>query len=312
MKKNIVPVIRHLLSMSELDQQSIHYLLDKADVYLRELRQKNTLPKALNNKTITHLFFEPSTRTLNSFELAAKHLGAITLCPQLERSSTVKGESLLDTVKTFEAMGTDLFILRHADNNTAQFIASELSGPAQIINAGDGSNEHPTQTLIDLQTIRQHKPLFESISIAIVGDIAHSRVAQSLLKGLLTMQVSDIRLVAPDAFIPDYTKELPVSITHSLEEGLSDVDVVMSLRIQKERMSTTDIPDNKKFFNTYGLTTNNITYAKPDVIVMHPGPVNRGIEIESSLCDGPQSVVLEQVQNGVAMRMAILDTMLSQ
>ena len=227
----------------------------------------------------------------------------------MKTSSTVKGESLLDTIHNFEALGTDIFVIRHADNNTAHFVSSELLSTASVINAGDGDNQHPTQGLLDLLTIHQYKPDFTELSLAIVGDIAHSRVARSLIAGLQIMGTTDIRLIAPESLVPDDAAQLGVRISHSLKDGLRDTDVVMALRIQKERMQEAFIPNPDKFFNEFGLTEKTIRYAKPDAIVMHPGPMNRGVEIESSVADGKQSVILQQVRNGIAMRMAIFDSL---
>ena len=302
--------MRHLISMESFDEVLIKSLIDDAKDYLNLITKKEYVSNKLSGKVITILFFEPSTRSRYSFQLAANRLGAIVLNPELSSASIQKGETLIDTVRTLEAMGTHVFIIRHPDNNVAGYVASELMSTTSIINAGDGSNQHPTQTLVDLFTISQYKSDFKKIKVAIVGDVAHARVAHSLVDGLKIMQTEEIRIIAPDAFIPSDAKTWGVHIYNSLEEGLDNVDVIYALRIQKERMDKTQLPDNEKFFNKFGLTADALTYANPEAIVMHPGPMNRGVEIESTVADGPQSVILNQVRNGVAMRMAILELLL--
>lgn len=311
MAKKEPPLVRHLLNMETLSRDGIIELIDRANFYLQECINKNGIMEVLTGRLITILFFEPSTRTRNSFKLAAKRLNALVLDPHMGVSATIKGESLIDTVQSFEAMGTELFIVRHEDNNIAQFIASELRGPTSVINGGDGDNQHPTQALLDLMTIKQLKSHFNSLSVAIIGDIAHSRVARSLTDGFKLMGVPDIRFIAPAAFMPKNVNEWGVHVSHSLEDGLKGVDVIVALRIQKERMQQAALPDIKKFTNTYGLTPQSLPYAKKDAIVLHPGPINRDIEIDSAVADCDQSVILQQVKNGVAMRMAILDILLN-
>jgi aspartate carbamoyltransferase catalytic subunit len=302
-KKNNA-LFRHLLSINSLDQQTIVTLLDKAEFYLKT---EHKLYQDLSGHIITNLFFEPSTRTLNSFCIAANRLGAITLAPILSMSATLKGESLLDTIFTFEAMGTDVFIIRHSDNHTAEFIASEVTSHVSIINAGDGENQHPTQALLDLLTIRQHKKDFNNLKVAIIGDIVHSRVAKSLIQALNIMQTQEIRLIAPKSLLPENSESnINTYIYDNLQQGLSDVDVIVTLRIQKERMLETEFPNEEQFYQEYGLTVRSLSYAKPNVIVMHPGPMNRGIEIDSEVADGTHSVIRQQVTNGVAIRMAIM------
>lgn len=305
-----IPHLFHLLDMETLDATIIQYLFSRADYYLTESLQPDAVFDLLKGKIVTSLFFEPSTRTRISFEIAAKQLGAICLSPHMATSATVKGESLLDTVHTYEAMGTDIFIVRHADNNTAQFIASELFSNASIINGGDGNNQHPSQALLDLYTIQKHKPLFTELKVAIIGDIMHSRVARSLIMGLKIMGTESIHLIAPPTLISEDYETLGVKVFEDIEKGLEDVDVIVTLRIQKERMEAAALPDPDKFHKEYGLTKARLNYAKPNAIVMHPGPVIRGIEIDSDVADGPQSVILEQVTNGVSMRMAIMDTVI--
>jgi len=303
--------MRHLITMENLDEKRIKSLISDAKDYLHQLSKKDFICNKLSGKVVTTLFFEPSTRTRYAFVLAAQRLGALVLNPNLGSASIQKGETLIDTVRTFEAMGTNAFVIRHPDNNVAGYIASELMSSTSIINAGDGSNQHPTQTLLDLFTISQYKSDFKKLKVAIVGDIAHARVTHSLVEGLKIMQTEEIRLVAPEPFLPEDINEWDVDVFDSLEAGLDDVDVIYTVRIQKERMDQEQLPDNEKFFNKFGITTDALSFAKPEAIVMHPGPMNRGVEIESMVADGPQSVILNQVRNGVAMRMAILETLLN-
>lgn len=301
--------LRHLLGMSSLNKEIIEQLFESCQYFLDQSLNKNRVLDLYTNKTVALLFYEASTRTRNSFELAAKHLNAMVLNPNMQLSSTNKGESLLDTIHSLEAMGVDLFVIRHGHNNTPSFIATELKSKAKVINAGDGESEHPTQALIDLFTIKKHKKNFKDIKIAIVGDVLHSRVARSLVEGLHLMGTKDIHLISPTDFSPSELDNYRATTHTDLKEGLTDADVVVTLRIQKERMQTQQLPDPDLYYRDYGLTTETLAYAKPDAIVMHPGPMNRGVEIDSSVADGPQSVILEQVHNGVAMRMAVVDAL---
>jgi len=310
MKKKKAPLMRHLLTMESLDQTIIEQIFEEATRLLSGSLTKHEMLSILRGNIVTNLFFEPSTRSKHSFEIAAQRLGAISISPHMETSATMKGESLIDTIHAFEAMGTDIFTIRHSDNNTAQFVAAELIGSASVINAGDGINQHPTQGLVDLLTIHQHKKDFASLGVTIIGDTAHSRVARSLIAGLKIMGTTDIRIVAPQSFIPEDVDELGVKVFHDVNEGVTGADVIMALRIQKERIEESDIPDNQKYFKEFGLTLERLSHAKQDAIVMHPGPMNRGIEIESSVADGPQSVILQQVRNGVAIRMAVIEAMI--
>ncbi len=302
--------LKHLIGIEFLNKEMIEYFFERAEYYLVSCLAKNAVLKDLQGKVITTLFFEPSTRTRYSFVLAAKRLGAIVLNPSLADSSTQKGESLIDTVQTFEAMGTDCLIVRHKNNNIADFLTAQLLNTTALVNAGDGSNEHPTQCLLDLFTIYRHKKYFSGLKVAIVGDIAHSRVAHSLVSGLHKMGTEEIRLVGPANFMPTQVDQWPVSVFEEVKSGLHEVDVIYALRIQKERMSEDQLPDSEKFFAQYGVTQAHLAYAKSDVIVMHPGPMNRGVEIESMVADGPHSVILEQVRNGVAIRMAVLASLM--
>lgn len=310
MLKKEKPAIRHILGIESLDLETMTYLFDSAEAFLTSCVDKAAVLTSLSGKLIANLFFEPSTRTRFSFTIAGNRLGAMVLNPNMSALSTVKGESLIDTIHTFEALGASLIVIRHSDNNTALFVATELSRDTCVINAGDGDNQHPTQALLDLFTIRRHKPNFQTLKVAIIGDILHSRVAFSLIQGLNIMGVAAVRLIAPEALVPDNIGEYSVEVFHSLEEGLQDADVVIALRIQKERMQEASLPDPYEFYQNYGLTPKTLAFAKSDAIVMHPGPINRGVEIDSKVADGPQSVILEQVRNGVAVRMAIMDCLL--
>ena len=238
-------------------------------------------------------------------------MGAIVLSPDMKQSATAKGEILVDTIRNLEAMGAAALVIRHPDNNLAHFLAAELKTGVSVVNAGDGSNEHPTQTLLDLMTIRQHFKDFSDLTVAILGDVMHSRVARSLIIGLRIMGVNRIRIIAPEYFTPPESEVVNLDVFHSMEDGLRDVDIVYSLRTQKERMPAEQRPKDDQFFRQFGLTEARLSLAKPHAIVMHPGPMNRGIEIESAVADGPQSVILQQTQNSVAVRMAVLEMLLA-
>lgn len=293
----------NLINVKSLKKPQVKTLFEKATFF-----KQNNVQNTLAGKTIGLLFFEASTRTLCSFELAAKRLGAITLNLNLAQSSTQKGENILDTVKNLEAMGVDAFVIRHQHLSVFEMLEADVK--AKLINAGAGTNAHPTQALLDAFTMQQHNKNFETLKIAIVGDIRHSRVAHSNIELLTLLGVKDIRLVGPKAFLPEADMENCQCFT-DLNQGLKDVDVAMTLRIQKERMQQTDMPDTNDYYDNYALTQSRMQSAKPDAILMHPGPMNRGIEIESAAADGPQSVILQQVENGVYMRMAILDGLFS-
>ena len=260
----------------------------------------------LRGKTITNLFFESSTRTRTTFELAAKRLSADVLNLNISTSATSKGESLLDTLHNLEAMYCDMFVVRHASSGAAHFIAKHCAPHISVINAGDGSHSHPTQAMLDMLTIRQHKGDFTPLRVAIVGDILHSRVARSQILALNTLGVSEVRVIGPRTLLPYDARSLGVHVYHDLIAGITDVDVVIMLRLQKERMSGALLPTEAEYFNLYGLTEDKLKHAKDDVIVMHPGPINRGVEMDSAVADGKHSVILEQVSNGIAVRMAIM------
>lgn len=309
MAKDKPPIFRHLIEMSALNRETITYLLDKAELFLETYVNTNTMTNNLGGYVVSNLFFESSTRTRHSFEIAAARLGATYINSYVENTSLNKGETILDTVHALESMGTRIFVVRHSDNHMAQFIAAELISDASIVNAGDGKNQHPSQGLLDLMTIRQHKGSFDELKVSIVGDILHSRVATSLIQGLTIMGTKDIYLVAPTELLPEKTDD-HIKVTSSLSEGLKDADVVVALRIQKERIDNAKHPNVESFAKDFGISLDTLSYAKPDAIVMHPGPMNRGIEIDSNVADGPQSVIWQQVRNGIAMRMAILDSLI--
>lgn len=294
---------KDLLGIKELSLEEINLILDTAagfkDVLGRDIKKVPTL----RGKTVVNLFFEPSTRTRTSFELAAKRLSTDVINFSVPTSSLVKGETLIDTALTVEALGADFIIIRHSSSGVPHLLAKKLR--ASVINAGDGTNEHPTQALLDAFTIREKKERIEGLEIAIVGDITHSRVAKSNIYSL-TKLGSKVRLIGPPTLIPKEIEGTGVTVFHNMEEGLKDVDVVMMLRIQMERQGKGFFPSTEEYFKNWGLTPDRFSLAKGDAIVMHPGPMNRGIEITSEIADGPRSVILEQVTNGLAVRMAVM------
>ncbi len=294
---------KDLLGIKELLAEDITLILDTAagfkDVLGRDIKKVPTL----RGKTAINLFFEPSTRTRTSFELAAKRLSTDVINFSVPTSSVVKGESLIDTALTVQALGADFIIIRHSSAGVPHLLARKLR--ASVINAGDGTNEHPTQALLDAFTIKEKKGEIEDLDIAIVGDIMHSRVAKSNIYSL-TKLGAKIRLIGPPTLIPGEMKEIGVGVFHNMEEGLKDVDVVMMLRIQMERQGKGFFPSTEEYSKNWGLTSERLFLAKDDAIVMHPGPMNRGIEISSDIADGPRSVILEQVTNGLAVRMAVM------
>jgi aspartate carbamoyltransferase catalytic subunit len=291
-----------------LDRALLTGLLDKAESYLSPIGATPVRNRHLAGRTIANLFFEPSTRTRASFELAAKRLGADVLNLDVNMSSRKKGESILDTIYTLEAMQIDVFIVRDASAGVPAYIARHVQDHVSVLNAGEANTSHPTQGLLDLLTIRQCKGDFANLTVAIVGDIAHSRVARSAAEGLKTMGIGELRLVSPRSLAPDAEDFPGARIMHDLDQGLSNADVVMALRIQRERIgSLEDIPGIDDYFAAYGVSEQRMNLAAPDAIVMHPGPMNRGIEIESSLADSDRSVITRQVTNGLAVRMAVLE-----
>ncbi|MBI4356884.1 MAG: aspartate carbamoyltransferase catalytic subunit [Gammaproteobacteria bacterium] len=304
--------LQHFLTIEGLHKSHILEILDLATSFLTVGKREVKKVPLLRGKTVVSLFFEASTRTRTSFELAAKRLSADLLNIPVGASSTQKGESLLDTLKTLQAMHSDMFIVRHPGSGASHFIAQHVVPGVAVINAGDGRHAHPTQAILDLLTIRQHKKDFSTLSMAIVGDVLHSRVARSILQALRILEVPHIRVVGPRTLIPKGIEEWGVHVYDSLEEGLVDVDVIMMLRLQKERMQGGFLPSEHEYYRHYGLTAEKLSCAKPDVIVMHPGPINRGVEIASEVADGPHSVILQQVSNGIAVRMAIMAMVLGR
>ena len=260
----------------------------------------------LGGKTCANVFFENSTRTRTTFELAAKMLSADVINFNISTSATTKGETLLDTLRNIEAMHSDMFVVRHAQSGAAHFIARNASPRVSVINAGDGRHAHPTQAMLDMFTIRKHKGDFTPLRVAIVGDVLHSRVARSQILALNTLGVSEVRIVGPRTLLPTEARTLGVHVFHDLVEGIRDVDVVIMLRLQNERMDGALLPNEHEYFRLYGLTDERLESAKPDAIVMHPGPMNRGIEMDSEVADGPRSVILQQVSYGIAVRMAVM------
>ena len=299
--------MRHFLSIEGLSREHLIRILDTAESFLNLSDRSVKKVPALRGKAIANLFFENSTRTRTTFELAAKRLSADVLNLNISTSATAKGESLLDTLRNLEAMHVDMFVIRHADSGAAHFFARHARPGVSIINAGDGQHAHPTQAMLDMFTIRQHKGDFTPLKVAIIGDILHSRVARSQILALNTLGVSEVRVVGPKTLLPTDTREsLGVHVFNDIEEGIAGVDVIIMLRLQKERMTGALLPSEHEFFQRYGLTESRLRLASPDAIVMHPGPINRGVEMETLVADGHQSVILHQVSYGIAVRMAIL------
>ena len=294
---------KDLLGIKELSVPEINLILDTAagfkDVLGRDIKKVPTL----RGKTTFNLFFEPSTRTRTSFELAAKRLSTDVINFSVPTSSVVKGESLIDTALTVQALGADFIIIRHSSSGVPHLLSKKLR--ASVINAGDGTNEHPTQALLDAFTIKEKKGEIEGLTVAIVGDIAHSRVAKSNIY-CLTKLNARVRLIGPSTLIPDEIEGMGIDVFHKMEDGLKNVDVLMMLRIQMERQGKGFFPSTDEYSKNWGLTLERLSLAKDDAIVMHPGPMNRGIEIASEIADGPKSVILEQVTNGIAVRMAVM------
>lgn len=303
--------LRHFLTLDGLDRATLTEILDTADSFIEVGARSIKKVPLLRGKTVVNLFFEASTRTRSTFELAAKRLSADVLNLNISTSATSKGESLSDTLQNLEAMASDMFVVRHSQSGAPHFIAESVTPNVSIINAGDGRHAHPTQAMLDMLTIRQHKGSFEGLTVAIVGDILHSRVARSQIRALNTLGVSEVRVIAPNTLLPVDIESLGAKVFSSMKEGLDGVDVVIMLRLQKERMEGALLPSEHEFYELYGLTTEKLKYAKPDAIVMHPGPINRGVEIESAVADGPQSVILNQVTNGIAVRMAVMSMAMS-
>jgi aspartate carbamoyltransferase catalytic subunit len=300
--------LRHLLTLKGLGRERIVALLDRAETLRKSYRQ-GRLPALLTGRTVMNLFFEPSTRTRTSFELAARRLGADVVNFDIAGSSTSKGESLEDTLATLEAMNADAFVVRHKDNGTPARFATHARR-AIVVNAGDGNHAHPTQGLLDLLTIRDRKGDTNGLNVTICGDVRHSRVARSDIDGLSALGTGEIRVCGPAALLPDAAEFPDCRIVANFDEALADSDVVIMLRLQKERMQSALGLGEAEYFAAYGLTPERLRRAKPDAIVMHPGPMNRGIEIADEVADGPRSVILEQVANGIFVRMAVLAELL--
>jgi aspartate carbamoyltransferase catalytic subunit len=296
-------VKKDLLGISDLTPEEIYLVLDTAEA-MREIGQRpiKKVP-TLRGKTVVNLFYEPSTRTRTSFEIAEKRLSADTLNIAVSASSVLKGETLADTAMNIEAMSPDMIVIRHASSGACHLLARICK--SRIINAGDGMHEHPTQALLDAFTIREHKKRIEGLKVAVIGDLLHSRVLRSNAL-LLTKLGADVWLSGPPTMIPAGIERLGVRVTTSVEEAVAGADVIMMLRIQQERMQGAFFPSLREYFSVFGMTVERVKRARPDVIIMHPGPMNRGVEIASEVADGPYSVILEQVANGVAVRMAVL------
>ena len=298
--------LRHLLTLEGLSRDELTGLLDFAQFYVRHPGDLAARDGSLAGRTVANLFFEPSTRTRVSFELAARRLGADVVNLDMQSSSRAKGETVLDTIYTLQAMHVDVFVMRDSEPGVPAFVAAQVQPHVSVLNAGEAHISHPTQGLLDALTIRQFKGEFAPLRVAIVGDVRHSRVARSAFEVLTTLGVRELRLVAPRGLMPDPGEFPGCTRAGSIDEGLEDIDVVMMLRIQKERMTEAAIPDGEEYFARFGLTQPRLRRARPDAIVMHPQPMNRGIEIASEVADGPRSVIRVQVSNGVAVRMAVL------
>jgi aspartate carbamoyltransferase catalytic subunit len=299
--------LTHLLTLEGLPADVIRNILDTADPFVSIGEREVKKVPLLRGKAVFNLFFENSTRTRVSFELAAKRLGADVVNLEVQLSSRVKGESMLDTIYTLEACHVDVFVIRDAEAGVPGLVASHAKPHVSVLSAGEGSVSHPTQGLLDALTILQAKKKFHGLKVAIVGDVKHSRVARSALHVLATLEVGELRIVAPRALMPEPGEFAGCERFTAIDAGISGVDVVMMLRIQKERMATAQVPDADRYFAKYGLSAERLAKASPDAIVMHPQPMNRGIEIASDVADGPQSVIRDQVRNGVAVRMAVLE-----
>jgi aspartate carbamoyltransferase catalytic subunit len=303
--------LRNFISLEHLPRPLLEHILDTAASFVEVGTRSVKKVPLLRGKTVANLFFENSTRTRNTFELAAKRLSADVLNIDIARSATSKGETLKDMLWNIRAMGADMFIVRHGDSGAAHYIASQVTPDVAVINAGDGRHEHPTQAMLDIYTLRHVKGDISKLRIAIVGDILHSRVARSQIIALNTLGCKDIRIIGPRTLLPVDAENLGVSVHYSLAEGLKEVDAIVALRLQKERMASALLPSQSEFSRLYGLTESSLKAARPDAVIMHPGPINRGVEIASEVADGPRSVILQQVTFGIAVRMAVLSLCMS-
>lgn len=305
--------LQHLLTIEGLPKTIIATILDTASSFVSIGDCEVKKVPLMCGKSVFNLFFENSTRTRTTFEIAAKRLSADVINLNISASSASKGESLLDTIDNLAAMHTDMFVVRHSQSGAPYLIARHLIDTRQshvhVVNAGDGRHAHPTQGLLDMYTIRHYKKDFTNLRVAIVGDILHSRVARSDIHGLTILGVPEVRVIGPRTLLPDGLEQMGVRVFHDMEKGLKDVDVIIMLRLQNERMSGALLPSAQEFFKNYGLTPERLALARPDAIVMHPGPMNRGVEIDSAVADGPQAVILPQVTFGIAVRMAVMSIM---
>jgi aspartate carbamoyltransferase catalytic subunit len=298
--------LRHLLSIEGLPRTVITQILDTAESFAGVAEREVKKVPLLRGKTVCNIFFENSTRTRTTFEIAAKRLSADVINLNVGTSSQSKGETIIDTVNNLTAMHADMFVVRHSESGAAHLIAKHVAPHVHVINAGDGRHAHPTQGLLDVFTIRRYKPDMQNLRVALVGDVLHSRVARSEIHALTTLGVPEIRVIAPKTLLPTHVEKLGVQVYNDMATGLKDVDVIMMLRLQSERMTGAMLPSAQEYFKCYGLTQEKLALAKPDAIVMHPGPMNRGIEIDSAVADGNQSVILPQVTYGIAVRMAVM------
>lgn len=298
--------LQHLLTTEGLPPAILLNILNTAESFIGVTERDVKKVPLLRGKSIFNLFFEPSTRTRTTFEIAAKRLSADVVNLNIAASSQSKGETLLDTVNNLSAMHADMFVVRHSQSGAAHLIARHVRPDIHVINAGDGRHAHPTQALLDMFTIRYYKRDFRKLRVAIVGDILHSRVARSQIHALTTLGVPEVRVIAPKTLLPAKVERLGVHVYHQMTEGLKDVDVLLMLRLQNERMLSARLPSAEEYFKCYGLTQEKLALAKHDAIVLHPGPMNRGVEIDSAVADGKQSVILPQVTFGIAVRMAVM------
>ena len=298
--------LHHLLSIEGLPKRIIERILDTAESFVGINEREVKVVPLLRGKSIFNIFFENSTRTRTTFEIAAKRLSADVINLDVARSSANKGETITDTIANLTAMHADMFVIRHSASGAPHLIAQHAAPHIHVVNAGDGRHEHPTQGLLDVFTIRKYKKDFTRLTVAIVGDILHSRVARSQIHALTTLGVPEVRVIGPQTLLPTDIERLGVRVFSSLEEGLKGVDVVTMLRLQNERMNGALLPSASEYFSRYGLTPQKLALAKPDAIVLHPGPMNRGIEIDSAVADGKQAVILPQVTYGIAIRMAVM------
>jgi aspartate carbamoyltransferase catalytic subunit len=298
--------LHHLLSLEGLPAAILRQILDTAESFVGVTQREVKKVPLLRGKAVFNLFFEPSTRTRTTFEIAAKRLSADVINLAINVSSQSKGESVLDTVANLSAMQADMFVVRHGSSGAPHLIARHVAPEIHVINAGDGRHSHPTQGLLDMFTIRRYKKDFTRLRVAIVGDVLHSRVARSQIHALTTLGCPEIRVIGPKTLLPSHVENLGVHVYNDMAQGLKDVDVVMMLRLQNERMQGALLASAQEFYKYYGLTEDKLALARPDAIVLHPGPMNRGVEIDSSVADGKQSVILPQVTFGIAIRMAVM------